>query len=123
MKYNLSDIELQNLRKYLKQSSDSVSYIKVTVILMLDMQKGIEEIEEVLGIDGSTIYRYAERYQLDGLEKYLETNYKGYFGELSCVQISLLRKDLKNRLYTTSKEVVDLIEQSFNITYSKEGVV
>lgn len=123
MKYNLSDIELQNLRKYQKQSSDRVSYIKVTVILMLDMQKGIEEIEEVLGIDGSTIYRYAERYQLDGLEKYLETNYKGYFGELSCVQISLLRKDLKNRLYTTSKEVVDLIEQSFNITYSKEGVV
>jgi len=123
MKGKLLDIELEILRKSQKKASDRISYIKVTVILLLDLGKSVKEIEMILGIDDSTIYRYIDDYNSVGLEKYLETNYKGYWGKLSCTQISTLRNELKSRLYTTSKEINGWIKDNFDVDYTEKGVV
>ncbi len=61
---------------------DKLVYIRVTVILMLDMAKPVEEIEFVLGIDSSTIYRYSKSYQEKGLDEYLKTGFTGYWGKV-----------------------------------------
>ena len=54
-------------------------YMKVITIILL--AKGLEpaEIADYLSIDSSTVYRYFNSYKLDGLNKYLMTDYKGYW--------------------------------------------
>ena len=112
----LSELEVSALRGYQRSTDDRLVYVRVTVILMLWMSKPVEEIEAVLGIDGSTVYRYWAAYRDKGLGAYLKTGYDGY-------QISILRTELKNRLYTTSKEIASFIESNFNVKYTQEGVV
>lgn len=119
----LNDTDKLLLREYQRNSKDRLVYIRVTVILMLDMGKSVDEIESILGIDASTIYRYSKSYQDKGLDEYLKTGYEGYWGRLSCQQLSVLRKELKSRLYTTSKEVCDFIQTAFGMTYTEDGVV
>jgi transposase len=119
----LNDTDKSVLREYQRNAKDRLVYIRVTVILMLDMGKTVEEVETVLGIDASTIYRYGKSYQNKGLDEYLRTGFEGYWGRLSCKQVSVLRIELKSRLYTTSKEVCDFIQTAFDITYTEDGVV
>ncbi len=119
----LNERDKSVLREYQRNAKERLVYIRVTAILMLDMGKGVEEIETVLGIDASTIYRYGKSYQEKGLDEYLKTGFEGYWGRLSCEQMSVLRAELKSRLYTTSKEVCDFIQIAFNITYTEDGVV
>lgn len=81
------------------------------------------EIADHLGIDTGTIYRYHQIYRQDGIEKYLATDYKGYWGQLSCVQIAELRQELKTNLYTDSKAVAEWITTRWRIDYTPQGVV
>lgn len=119
----LNDTDKSVLREYQRNAKERLVYIRVTVILMLDMGKAVEEIGSVLGIDAATIYRYGKSYQDKGLDGYLRTGFEGYWGRLSCEQIPVLRFELKSRLYTTSKEVCDFIQTAFDITYTEDGVV
>ncbi len=75
----LNDTDKLLLRGYQRNSKDRLAYIRVTVILMLDMGKSVDEIESILGIDASTIYRYSKSYQDKGLDEYLKTGYEGYW--------------------------------------------
>lgn len=59
-----------------------------------------KEVSDYLGIDDSTVYRYADSYHEDGLEVYLRIDYQGYWGLLSYVQMSELRAELNSTLYT-----------------------
>jgi hypothetical protein len=53
-------------------------YIKVTYLLMLHKGFIPKDISESLGIDISTLYRYAKQYNTEGISKYWGYNYKGY---------------------------------------------
>lgn len=119
----LSELEVSALRGYQRNTDDRLVYVRVTVILMLWMRKSVEEIEAVLGIDGSTVYRYEAAYRNKGLGAYLKTGYEGYWGLLTSCQMAILRMELKSRLYTTSKEICSFIESTFKVRYSQEGVV
>ncbi len=55
-------------------------YVKVTIVLMLDLGETPQKIALFLGIDVSNVYRHLESYQTTGLDAYLENNYSGYWG-------------------------------------------
>lgn len=101
---------------------DKPKYVRVTVLLLLDKGRSVSVIADDLGIDESTVYRYKQVYDADGLDVYLETNYKGRCGLLSCVEISVLRKELELKLYTESKQIREYIRITFGIEYSESGV-
>lgn len=82
-----------------------------------------KEVSDYLGIDDSTVYRYGDSYLGDGLEVYLRTDYKGYWGLLSCVQISELRAGLNRPLYTESQSVAAWIKERWGIDYTPQGTV
>jgi len=123
MKVTLTPDERDSLKRYQRNVSGRWSYVKVTTILMLSTGMSFEQVAEHLGIDRSTVYRYLQSYQTDGLEQYLSTDYKGYWGQLSCVQIAELRKELNTNLYTDSKEIVKWIKNRWGIDYSPQGIV
>jgi transposase len=123
MVIHLTDIDRQELQVFQRNVEKRSEYVKVTTILMLDKGLSIAEISEYLGIDDSTVYRYINSYQSDGLTSYLRTDYQGYWGLLSSHQISQLRKELNTNLYLDSKQVASWIYTRWGITYTHQGVV
>lgn len=122
MDFRLSDTARSDLKTFQRNVSDRSSYVKVTTLLLLDKGLPIAEISDYLGIDDSTVYRYRKAYDTDGLARYLETDYAGYWGRLSCWQLSELRTELNGTLYTDSKQVAAWIAQRWAIHYTPEGI-
>ena len=48
--------------------------------------------------------------------------YVGYWGKLSSFQIVELRKQLKEYLYETCREICELVERRFSVKYTAEGM-
>ncbi len=71
--------ELDLLKRFQRNASERSSYVKVTTIILLAKGLSPAEVADYLGIDSSTAYRYLNSYKLDGLDKYLSTDYKGYW--------------------------------------------
>ena len=113
--------ERQVLREIQRQNNKR-EYVKATVLLMLDLGENPPKIALFLGIDDSSVYRHLENYQTDGLDKYLGSNYLGYWGKLSSFQIAELRRELNEQLYETCAAVCELVERRFLVTYTAEGM-
>jgi transposase len=122
MQTKLTEIELSELKLVQRNVSGS-DYIKVTCILMLQTNVSPKDISEYLGIDTSTVYRYANQYATEGITGYLDNNCKGYWGLLSSGQLSLLRKELKEHFYTDSRSVTGWIASTFGPQYRPQCIV
>jgi transposase len=122
MKYELSISARDSLRLYQRNVSGK-AYIKVTTLLMLGNGLSVEIVSDSLGIDISTVYRYWNHYKELGLDSFLESRHKGYWGLLSSKQMSLLQAELKLHIYTDSKSVASWINGQFGISYTPEGIV
>jgi transposase len=122
MKFALDISSRTELKRYQKSVRDRGDYIKVTVLLFLDKGKSPEEIADDLGIDDSSVYRYVNHYQSEGIEKYLQRHHKGYWGQLSSTQLSALRTELNRHLYTDSKMIIEWVSREFAIDYTPTGM-
>jgi transposase len=122
MKIELTQEELTEL-KQVQRNVIGTDYIKVTSMLMLHRGFSVQTVSESLGIDVSTVYRYAALYSGGGLTCLTAKRYKGYWGMLSSHEISLLRAELKRSIYTDSQGISLWIKTSFVISYTPEGVV
>ncbi len=78
MRFKLPENERKLLREIQRNEKYQRDYVKVTVLLMLDLGETPPEIALFLGIDDATVYRHLETYQTNGLDKFLENNYLGY---------------------------------------------
>ncbi len=121
MRFELPENERKVLREIQRQNNKR-DYVKATVLLMLDLGESPQKIGICLGIDVSTLYRHLENYQTQGLDKFLGSNYVGYWGKLSSFQIARLRKQLNGRLYETCQEICEWVEQRFSVKYTAEGM-
>jgi transposase len=123
MKLKLTELEKAELKKLQHHAGEKSVYVKVTVLLMLDKGRSIPEVAEDLGLDDSTIYRYFNLYTKEGLDKYLFAEYKGYLGRMTSEQLEELRQELKDRLYTDSKEIVRWVSEKWGIQYTPPGMI
>lgn len=112
--------ELKHLRR---RSKDKKVYVKLSTILMLDAQYTPAQIEECLGVDVSTVYRYAKDYQEKELTDYLLDNHVNYSGKLSQDQELQLTKEVAENLYLSAKEVAAYILLELGVPYTDKGVV
>jgi transposase len=121
VRFELPENERKVLRE-IQRHNNKRAYIKATVLLMLDLGETPLKIAVCLGIDDSTIYRHLENYQTNGLDKFLGTNYVGYWGKLSSFQIAQLRAELKEHLYDTCQQICEWVEERFSVKYTAEGM-
>ena len=110
---------LCKLQRNLAGSSD---YAHVTCILMLGVGNSPSFVSSCLGIDVSTIYRYRSAYLHGGSDELLENRYKGYWGLLDSRQLSALRKELREHIYTDAKSVAGWIKSTLGVEYTFQGV-
>ena len=121
MRFELPENERKVLRE-IQRRNNKRDYVKATVLLMLDLGETPSKIAVCLGIDDGTIYRHLENYQTNGFDKFLGNNYVGYWGKLSSFQIVALKKELKEQLYETCREICDWVEKRFSVKYTAEGM-
>ena len=126
MEMQLSTSEIEILRKLQRNLAGSSDYARVTCILMLGMGNSPSFVASCLGIDVSTVYRYRSAYLHGGADELLENRHKGYWGLLDSRQLSALRKELREHIYTDAKSVaegvVDLLNR-IGFTYKKTSEV
>ena len=113
MEMQLSTSEIENLRKLQRNLAGSSDYARVTCILMLGMGNSPSFVASCLGIDVSTVYRYRSAYLHGGADELLENRHKGYWGLLDSRQLSALRKELREHIYTDAKSVAEWIKSTF----------
>ena len=70
MDIELTTSEYNELRKIQKKAGlHRRRYIKVTVLIMLYKEVSVSDIQDFLGIDDNTIYRYVKGYKKVGLNQ------------------------------------------------------
>lgn len=101
---------------------DKSAYMKLSVLILLDMNKGYDEIEAILGIGRGSISNCRKKYESDGLEKYLDRHYVPYMGKLSADELKRLDSEVSSGIYSSAQEVQGYILQTFGIEYSLSAV-
>jgi transposase len=123
VKLELTIQEIEELKRYQRQTDDKSVYAKVTCILMLSKGLSPDSVSQFLGLSVSCVYRYSKAYSAVGLSDFLATNYQGYWGQLSSVEISILRSELKRNVYTDAKSVSVWVMDTFSVKYTVAGTV
>lgn len=101
---------------------DKGAYMKLSVLILLDMDKGYDEIEAILGIGRGSISNCRKKYESDGLEKYLDRHYVPYLGKLGEDELKRLDSEVSTGIYSSAQEVQEYILQTFGIEYSLSAV-
>lgn len=101
---------------------DKGAYMKLSVLILLDMGKDYDEIELILGIGRGTITNCRQKYDKDGLDKYLDRHYVPFSGKLSPEALQAIEKQVSEGIYGTSQEVQSYILQTFGVDYSLSAV-
>ena len=119
----LSKIDRGFVEELRANTHDKGAYMKLSVLVLLDMGKTYEEISETLGIGLGTVGNCKHKYERAGLDKYLDTHYVPYSGKLTDEQLAQLDGAVSQGLYTTTQSVQVYIEYEFGISYSLSGVL
>ncbi len=101
---------------------DKGAYMKLSVLVLLDMDKSYDEIEAILGIGRGSISNCRKKYESDGLDKYLDRYYVPYQGKLNADELEVLASEVSTGLYCSSLEVQAYILQTFGVEYSLSAV-
>ena len=94
----------------------------MTVLLMPDHGHGTAPIGQALGLDGSSVYRYAQTYRLQGLAGYMAAEQPGYWGLLSGVQLAGLCRALGQTMYTDCRAIADWLADTYGVQYTVSGL-
>jgi transposase len=124
--------EIEALKCHQRKTKDKSVYAKIACILMMSNGISAEDVSIFLAISISSAYRYFRSYSAVGLDDFLLTDYKGYWGQLSSVEIKILRAELKRNtcthvrstsIYTDAKSVAAWIKDTFAVDYTPQGTV
>jgi len=96
---------------------------RIKVIMALDSGESIGDISRILLLDPDTVRNYKKKYQSEGLEGLCSFEYRGRPPLLTNSEEKELKLELRSRIYLTTQEVIHFIEEAFEITYTKSGVI
>lgn len=102
---------------------DKGAYMKLSVLILLDMDEPYERIAAILGIGLGTVSNCKNKYEQNGLDKYLDTHYVPYNGKLTDEQLAQLEEAVCAGIYTRTQEVQAYIEMEFGVSYSLSAVL
>ena len=122
MRVELTESERQYLRQLQKQRRDDEGYVKVMVILLLDKRRPLASIADDLGLDETTVQRYARTFTEVGVEKYLDPERPGYWGRLTSTQLARLCHELNTRFYFDTKAIQTWVLESCGVGYTRSGL-
>jgi transposase len=118
----LDNATRSQLKLLQKKEKNKRTFVKVTVLLLLDKGLSPLVISDYLGIDDATVYRYLKGYNEVGLKVYLEDHYQPCTGKLTEEQELRLKEEVTENLYINVKEIVAWVCQKFEVVYTQSGM-
>jgi len=98
------------------------AYAKLSVLVMLDEGHSQEVVSVALGISTGTVSNYKQKYERDGLDKYLDTHYVPYEGKLSDDELLRLETYVEQGVHSTCDAIIAWVKETFGIEYSPSGM-
>jgi transposase len=124
MRLNLENSQLELLRELQRNTTDRLTYQRLTTLVMLHKELTIPFIADTLGVDESTIYRHFHQYESSrNLDTYLQTHYKPCIGKLTDIQKDIVKVYVKANICHSSLQVLAYIKDSFGIEYKPDSVI
>jgi transposase len=124
MELNLEDTQLDLLRELQRNTSDRLTYQRLTTLVMLHKKLPISFIADTLGVDATTIYRHIHQYDSSrNFDSYLETHYKPCVGKLTDAQKVLVQSYVRAHICHSSLQVLAYIKDSFGVEYKPDSVI
>lgn len=119
----LSKMERAFVEELRANTRDKGAYMKLSVLILLDMNEPYERIAAILGIGLGTVSNCKNKFEQEGLDKYLDTHYVPYSGKLTDEQLAQLETAVCAGIYTRTQEVQAYIETQFEVSYSLSAVL
>jgi transposase len=124
MELNLEKSQIELLRELQRNTSDRLTYQRLTTLVMIQMKQSASFIAQVLGVDETTIYRHYNQYKSSpNFDTYLATHYKPYVGKLTEEQLLEVKAFVKSNLCHCANKVRKHIENKYQIIYTCDGVI
>jgi transposase len=122
MDYNLSQKELEALRKAHRATRDRRLADRIKVVYDLGRGKSAESIADYLMMDETTVRNYFAIYKEKGINGLLVLHHAGRTPYLTADQKEQLTRFLDENILTSTKEVIAYIHQTFGVRYKRSGV-
>jgi len=123
-KYELSKQELQSLRvehrRQLKVSGRSADRVKA--VYLLGSGWSVQSVCEALLLDDNTVRNYFSAYRTAGIAFLLATHYEGSEKKLTDEELRLLDEHLQEVTYQRVKDIVQYVEEMFEVDYTISGM-
>src|SRR4030042_5611023 len=120
---NLSADQKEDLISLHRSVGDKRIADRIKAIILFSDGYSKSEIEKILLIERRGIGKYIKKYLEKGIDTLLVLNYHGSESKLTREEISLLRKELNDKLYSTATEVCDFVKKRFKKSYKPESMV
>ena len=114
-------------RKYLKRThrtvTDKKAADRIKAVILLDAGYTQQETAKILLLDRDTIRRQVASYRQGGVEQLLSDNCVGYKGLLSSQQKKQLKRELRDKLFSTAQVVRSHVRQKYGVSYTLDGII
>ncbi len=120
----LNGSEGQHLLALVRRSSGPHGLARrAHAILLLDDGLAMPEVARVLYVDDDTIYQWHQRWTSGDVSRLTDFDWKGSLSRLSTPWEIELVKTLMERVFTSTSEIIALVEKRFSITYSRSWMI
>lgn len=120
--YHLPEKDLLALRIAHKKVQEKGKADRIKAVYLLGSGWPVKQVHEALLLDEDTLRIYMRHYQEGGLQKLLNTHYKGSQPLLSTTQLDFLHQELEQKIYLSTQAVIDYVQNEFCILYSQSGM-
>lgn len=115
--------EEEILREAHRALKDKKNAYRINVILLLNKGYSKSAIEKILLLDRSSIVKYKKDYDKGGIDKLMNNDYVAYSGKLNEDEKETFKKDLRENLFSTAKEICEHVKKKFKIEFSNDGMI
>ncbi len=123
MKLQLSQDEIDNLKKLHKSAKDKKTAYRINTIILLYKGYSQKQIADILLLNEDTISNWIQKYKKSStLRYYLDDNYTAYQGRLTKEELSQLKQYVKENYIFYSDQIISYIREKFKKEYSNSGV-
>jgi transposase len=120
--FNLSQDQINELRRAHRQAKNKRDADKIKAIYSLAMGHSISQVVSILMIDEETLRTYKKLYEQGGIPLLLKKHNKGSMCRLSDVEVEYLKNELNENIYLTTQSVIHFVKLKFDVLYTQSGM-
>ena len=120
--FELSQEEVQGLRKIHKLTKEKWAADRIKAIISLGSGWTLEEVADILLLDTETLRNYIKLFCDGGVPRLTDRLYKGSFSKLTDEELTALKAHLTEVTYLTVAEIIAYVKRTYGKKYAMSGM-